>query len=189
MGERSINPRKNLGLEKALESDSAPAAQGPRPTVIPSFDPRTYAEEFETRERMPTITDESAIEQARLHSFPTNIPPPQNAASTAPPGRDPAAGRDSIAEIDQNEFDFDALPIEEQIAILTDRLMPFTRVPLRVQPMTRELLDDANVVFAVGFVDGVLSLGTIVDVIGLPELEVLRAFDRLVALGIVVFDT
>jgi hypothetical protein len=176
------------------------------PTVIPAYDPAEYAEQSELRERMPTLTDDAALEQARLQSFPTSTPPARNAKSTVPvparapapaptpppaPARRPApsSGRYSSAEIVTGESELDDLGIDEQIAILEDRLAPLTRVPMLARRMSElgALLADPKTAYVVGFVDGILPLETIIDVTGLPELDTLRVLDRLLAQGVITF--
>lgn len=181
------------------QRDSEPAAAESRvnpvpiPTIIPKFDPGQYAEESEVRERMPTITDEDALEQARLESMSSLIPPPRRPMSTSPgsltqppPARNP---RDSAVEIDAEEEDLDALDSAAQIAILTDRLAPLHRVPSLAQAMTAlgPLLEDPKTAYVLGFVDGILPLETIIEVTGLPELETLRVLDRMVSQAVVIF--
>lgn len=158
------------------------------PTVIPTFDPSQYAEESEVRERMPTLTDDAALEQARLQSLPTSFPPPRKMMSTVPGPLVPNI-RDSAVEIDTGESDVDALDDDEQIAILSDRLAPLSRVPALSREMSQlgALLEDPKTAYILGFVDGILPLETIVDVTGLPELDTLRVLDRMVTQGVVVF--
>ena len=200
MGEGPSKAKKNELLElddPTKHSDSEPAAAESRvnpvpiPTIIPKFDPEQYAEESEVRERMPTITDEDALEAARLQSMPSNLPPARRPMSTVPgplleAGRNP---RDSSVEIDTGEEDLDALDATEQVAILTDRLAPLTRIPSLAKAMTElgSLLEDPKTAYVLGFVDGILPLETIIDVTGLPELETLRVLDRMVAQSIVIF--
>jgi hypothetical protein len=184
-------PVKDIDPEpSAAESRVNPV---PSPTIVPTFDPGQYAEESEVRERMPTITDEDALEQARLQSMSSILPPARRPMSTPPgpltqppPARNP---RDSAVEIDAAEEDLDALDPAAQIAILTDRLAPLTRVPSLAREMTAlgPLLEDPKTAYVLGFVDGILPLETIIDVTGLPELETLRVLDRMVAQAIVVF--
>lgn len=170
------------------EGEGAASGMVPCQTVIPKFDPLEYAEQFETRERMPTLTDEPALEEARLQSFPTNSPPPRRPMSTVP-GPLVANMRDSNVEIDLGEEDFDALGPDEQIAILRDRLAPVTRVPSLARPLSEigAPLEDPKTAYVLGFVDGVLPLDTIIDVTGLPELDTLRVLDRMVGQSIVIF--
>lgn len=159
-------------------SGVAPAT-APRPTVVPPFDTAQYAEQSEVRERMPTLTDEGALEEARLQSFRTNAPPPPFGPNV----------HDSSVEIDTGEADVDALDDDEQVALFTERLAPLTRVPTLAQEMQKlgPLLEDPKTAFVLGFVDGILPLDTIIDVTGLPELDTLRILDRMVAQGVVVF--
>jgi hypothetical protein len=194
VGKESGDTRKGLlDLDDPADPDvigepvSGPSPV-PHPTLIPSFDPSRYAEESEIRERMPTLTDEAALEHARLQSFPSNAPPPRGRMSTAPPPRR-AVGRDSSAEIDAEESELDALGEDEQVAILSDRLAPLTRVPTLARSMTElgALLEDPKTAYVLGFVDGILPLETIVEVTGLPELDTLRVLDRMVNQGAVVF--
>jgi hypothetical protein len=177
-----------LELDDPAHPEDVGSGPVPCPTVIPTFDPRQYAEDSEIRERMPTFTDEPALEQARLQSFPTNAPPPRRAMSTLP-GPLAASPRDSSAEIDVGEDDIDALAPDEQIAILRARLMPLTRVPVLAQQLSEvgAALEDPKTAYVIGFVDGLLPLDTIIDVTGLPELDTLRVLDRLVGQGIVIF--
>jgi hypothetical protein len=200
VGDAPGKAKKNGLLElddPAKRPASEPAAAESRvnpvpiPTIVPKFDPSQYAEESEVRARMPTITDEDALEHARLQSLPSNLPPPRRPMSTVPgplaeAGRNP---RDSSVEIDAGEEDLDTLDAAEQVAILTDRLAPLTRVPSLAKEMTQlgALLEDPKTAFVLGFVDGILPLETIIDVTGLPELETLRVLDRMVAQSIVVF--
>ena len=183
------DPTNEIGAElPGAESGVNPV---PLPTIVPAFDPGQYAEESEVRERMPTITDEDALENARLQSLPSNLPPARRPMSTAPgpitvPGRNP---RDSAVEIDTGEEDLEALDAEEQVAILSARLAPLSRVPSLAKEMTElgALLEDPKTAYVLGFVDGLLPLETIVDVTGLPELETLRVLDRMIAQSVVVF--
>jgi hypothetical protein len=175
----------------------------PTPTIRPEFSPEKYAEETEFRERMPTLTDDSLLEEARLQSMRSNAPPPRprmasnpgNTATTARPpattARPPAGttSRDSVVEIDTGESDLESLGVDDQIAILTVRLAPLTRVPVLAKEM-RELgpaVEDPKTAYMLGFVDGILPLETIIDVTGLPEIETLRVLDRMIALGVLVF--
>ena len=160
-----------------------------RPTVIPKFDPLQYAEASEFRERMPTFTDDAALEQARLQSFPTNAPPPpRRPLSTLPgPRSNPP---DSFVEADVGEDEIESLPPDDQVVILRAHLMPITRVPELARPLSElgDALADPKAAYVLGFVDGILPLETIIDVTGLPELETLRVLDRLINQGLVVFS-
>ena len=99
---------------------------------------------------------------------------------------DPAHGD---AEVEVGDALLDALDIDEQIAVLRDRLGPLSRVPRLSRPVTElgDLVEDSKTAFAIGFIDGLLPLEAILDVTGLPEVDVLKIFDRLIANGAVVF--
>ena len=175
-----------LELDDPALPDGAVSGRVPSPTLIPAFDPSQYAEESEIRERMPTLTDEPLLEQARLQSFPTNAPPPRRQRSTMPPAPFPGP-RDSSVEIDVGEDDLDALGPDEQIAILRARLAPLSRVPILAHQLSDigSALEDPKTAYVIGFVDGILPLDTIIDVTGLPELDTLRVLDRMIGLGVV----
>lgn len=185
MGENPSDAKKELHELDDPESGINPV---PHPTIVPAFSPAQYAEESEIRERMPTLTDETALEQARLQSLPSNAPPPRRPMSTVPGPLVPNM-RDSAVEIDTGEEDVDALDADAQVAILTARLAPLTRVPALSREMTQlgPLLEDPKTAYVLGFVDGLLPLETIIDVTGLPELETLRILDRMIAQSIVIF--
>jgi hypothetical protein len=192
VGERPRDAEKKL-LELDDPAGSDPPEESgvsavPMPTIIPEFNPAQYAEESEFRERMPTLTDDSALEEARLQSLPSNVPPPRRPMSTAPGPLVPNM-RDSSVEIDTGEADLDALDEDVQIAILSARLAPLGRVPLLAKELTElgSLLEDPKTAYVLGFVDGILPLETILDVTGLPELETLRILDRMVTQSVVVF--
>jgi hypothetical protein len=170
----------------------------PTPTVRPAFSPEQYAEETEFRERMPTLTDDSLLEEARLQSMMrSNAPPPRSqmpsssGVSSATTARPPPAptSRDSAVEIDMGESDLESLGVDEQAAILSARLAPLSRVPVLAKEMTElgAVVEDPKTAYVLGFVDGILPLETIIEVTGLPEIETLRVLDRMVSLGVVVF--
>lgn len=176
----------------------------PTPTVRPAFNPEQYAEETEFRERMPTLTDDSLLEEARLQSMRSNAPPPPRSrmpsnpgstAATAPPpamtARPPAAAtsRDSAVEIDTGESDLESLGDGDQVAILASRLSPLSRVPVLAKELSDlgAAVEDPKTAYMLGFIDGILPLETIIDVTGLPELETLRVLDRMISLGVVIF--
>jgi hypothetical protein len=189
VGERPSKDKKLLELDDPAGSDPpSGVAAVPHPTIVPAFDPAEYAEQSEFRERMPTLTDDSALEQARLQSFPSNAPPARRPMSTVPGPLVPSM-RDSAVEIDTGEADVDALDDDEQIAILTARLAPLTRVPTLAKELAAlgTLLEDPKTAYVLGFVDGILPLETILDVTGLPELETLRILDRMIAESVIVF--
>lgn len=177
--------RELLELDDPLAlEDGAGVASGPQPagsdrgpdTIVPTFDPRTLAEQSEVRHRAPTITDEVALERARLASMVT---------SQAPPARGRA---DSLVEVEAGEEELDGLGVDEQIAVLTERLSPLHRVPELAKPIAQlgDLLEDPKAAYVAGFVDGLLPLETILEVTGLPVLDTLRVLDRMITQGIVV---
>lgn len=201
MGQEARDAEKGLleldepGGHDVDEGDDEAASgveTSPNPTLIPAFDPSKYAEDSEIRGKMATITDEVALEHARLQSLPSHAPPPRKPMSTVPgplvqTGR--PSSRDSSAEIDAELSDLDSLGADEQIAILSDRLAPLTRVPTLARELAQlgSLLEDPKTAYVLGFVDGLLPLETIVDVTGLPELDTLRVLDRMIVQGVVVF--
>lgn len=165
MGDGSRDAKVGL----ADPTDPADPAVGAYPTVVPTFDPLQVAEASAFRERMPTITDEWALEQARLRSFRSSAPP-------RPPGpivQDPA------------------LDGAEQVAVLRARFAPLTRVPVLRKALADlgRLIEDPKTAYVLGFVDGILPLDTILEVAGLPEIEILRVFDWMVSLSLVSFRT
>ena len=179
------------------EAVDSGVAASPTPTVRPAFSSEQYAEQTEFRERMPTLTDDSLLEEARLQSMHSNAPParasmpsgPASAATTARPGPIPTTSRDSYVEIDTGEADLEALGVDDQVAILRVRLAPLTRVPVLAKAMTElgAAVEDPKTAYVLGFIDGLLPLDTIIDVTGLPEIETLRVLDRLVTLAAVTF--
>jgi hypothetical protein len=185
------------------EAEESGVTASPTPTVRPAFNPEQYAEETEFRERMPTLTDDSLLEEARLQSMRSNAPPPRprmpsnpgSMAATAPPpamtARPPSnpTSRDSAVEIDTGESDLESLGEGDQVAILTVRLSPLTRVPMLAKELSQlgSAVEDPKTAYMLGFIDGILPLETIIDVTGLPELETLRVLDRMITLGVVVF--
>jgi hypothetical protein len=173
---------------EGADAEVAPSGVVLHPTIPPSFDPRQYAKDSEVRERMQTVTDEVALEHARLKSMPSNLPPARPPMSTVP-GPLAKGGRDSIAEIDLGEQSFEQLGPEEQVAVLRSTLAPLSRVPTLSRPLTElgALLEDPKTAFVLGFVDGILPLETIIDVTGLPELDTLTVLDRMVSLAAIVF--
>lgn len=173
--ERRSSPRL-LDLDDPAQSASG--ERSPRPTLIPDFDVEQFAEDSEIRERMPTITDEVALEHARQLSAMPQMPTVPPVSLMGP--------RDSHPDIDVGEDDVDSLPPEDQVAILRARLAPLTRIPV-LWASAATALEDPRAAYVAGFLDGVLPLETIVDVTGLPELDTLRVLDRLAAQGLVRF--
>ena len=182
--------KKLLDLDEPALSGNELAPSVARPTVIPKFDPSQFAEDSEIRERMPTLTDETALEHARLQSLPSNAPPPRSTQRSTMPGplHNP---RDSSVEIDVGEDDFDALGPEVQTEVLRASLSPLGRVPLLARKLSEigGALEDPKTAYINGFVDGILPLETIIEVTGLSELDTLRVLDRLVLQGILIFRT
>jgi hypothetical protein len=195
-----------------LEASAPPAA---RPTAPPSMDADDLFEEVEVRERMPTMIDDDALEQARVASM-KSLPPGGRASPNAlpkmsepepmtqlPHGAEPlpkAAGaiaggvppmrdRAPSVEILAGEEDLDQLGGDEQVTILRARLAPLQRVPALARSLAElgPLLEDPKTAYVLGFVDGVLPLDTIIDVTGLPELETLRVLDKVASQGLFVY--
>lgn len=157
---------------KRQDEDPAPAS---RPTTRPQYDPTAIEEQSQVRERAVTITDEVALEQARVASLPSDAP----AARKSFPDSSVTIGR--LSEPD--------LSPEDRIAIVRDRLSPLTRVPHLVKKID-ELgaeVQDPKTAYVLGFIDGLLPLETIIEVTGLPELDTLEVLDRMVEAGHVVF--
>jgi len=180
-------PSEHQDVEVDFDDDEVASGEelvGPA-TIIPAYDPSKFAQESEIRERAATITDEVELEQARLASLPSNLPPPRRPMSTKPAVSDHV---EATVDIDSVEEDLDALGTEEQIAILRANLAPLDRVATLSKSLGElgALLEDPRTAYVLGFVDGILPLETIVDVTGLPELETLRILDHMIDEGIVI---
>lgn len=69
------------------------------------------------------------------------------------------------------------------------RLAPMSRVPILTKSLAElgASIDEPKTAYVLGFVDGVLPLETIVDVVGLPEVETLHVLERFVAQGVITF--
>ncbi len=149
----------------------------PRDTVRPAFDVERYAEDTIGRERLPTITDEAAIEEARIASVLMDSTPPR--------------GRPSAPDIELavKYSEVEALEDGEQLAFLRARLAPMTRIPTLTRKITElgPLIEDPKTAYILGFIDGLLPLETIVEVAGLPELDTLRILDRAVDQYVIAF--
>ena len=149
----------------------------PRETVKPAFDVERYAEDTIGRERLPTITDEAATEEARIASVLMDSTPPR--------------GRASAPEIELavKYAEVEALDDEEQLAFLRARLAPMTRIPSLTRKITElgPLIEDPKTAYVLGFIDGLLPLETIVEVAGLPELDTLRILDRVIDHYVITF--
>ncbi len=149
----------------------------PRDTVRPAFDVERYAEDTIGRERLPTITDEAATEEARIASVLMDSTPPK--------------GRVSAPEIHVavQYAEVEALEDGEQLAFLRARLAPMTRVPTLTREISQlgPLIEDSKTAYILGFIDGLLPLETIVEVAGLPELDTLRILDRAIEQYVITF--
>lgn len=142
-------------LEDPLESKTMPKA-----TLPPEVGPGELY-----RERMPTVVDDQALEEARQASLVRSSIPPKRASH-------------------------DAIPVDE-LTKLRMRLAPLDRVPRLTRTVAElgSLVEDPKTAYILSFVDGVLPLETIVDVVGLPEVEVLKLVDRLLVENAIVFST
>lgn len=140
-----------------------------RDTVRPAYDVERYAEDAIGRERLPTITDEVATEEARIASVLMDSRPPEEREHVAPE-----------IEVDVRYSEVESLGEDEQLAFLRARLAPLTRVPALTRKLTElgPLIEDPKTAYVLGFVDGLLPLETIVEVAGLPEIDTLRILDR-----------
>ncbi|MBX3261989.1 MAG: hypothetical protein KIS78_02140 [Labilithrix sp.] len=178
---RDIKPLLDLDGEEGGD-DEAPAAVEsgtiPRETVRPAFDVERYAEDTIGRERLPTVTDEVAIEEARIASVLMDSTPPRAHLASAPE-----------VEIAVRYSDVEALDDDQQLAFLRARLAPMTRVPSLARKITElgPLIEDPKTAYILGFVDGLLPLETIVEVAGLPEMDTLRILDRAVDQYVITF--
>jgi hypothetical protein len=194
VGDGSSDAKKGLLELDDPAGDPEAADSGematPIPTIIPEFNPERYAEETEFRERMPTLTDDTLLEEARLQSLPSRAPPPPSGTAGVT-ARPPPATRDSSVEIDTGESDLESLDVDDQVAILSVRLSPLTRVPMLASELSQlgSVVEDPKTAYMLGFIDGILPLETIIEVTGLPEIETLRVLDRMISLGVVVFKT
>src|SRR4051812_26995582 len=72
-------------------------------------------------------------------------------------------------------------------AALLARLRPLSRVPRLTKTTSelRSLVEDPATAFVLGFIDGILPLAMLVEVTGLPELDVLQVLDSLISDGLV----
>lgn len=167
----------DLDDEEGGDRDVHESGTVPRETVKPAFDVERYAEDTIGRERLPTITDEAATEEARIASVLMDSTPPRARAS-AP---------DIQLAVQYSEVE--ALDVEEQLAFLRARLAPMTRIPSLTRKITElgPLIEDPKTAYVLGFIDGLLPLETIVEVAGLPELDTLRILDRAVDQYVLTF--
>lgn len=162
-------------MDASEEADEVEAVS--RETVRPAFDVERYAEDTIGRERLPTITDEAALEEARIASVLMDSTPPQRSAASAD------------VEVAVRYAEVEALDDEQQLAFLRARLAPMTRVPSLTRKITElgPLIEDPKTAYILGFVDGLLPLETIVEVAGLPEMDTLRILDRAVEQYVLTF--
>ena len=140
------------------------SATGPRATLSPEVDAETFY-----RERMPTVVDDAALEEARLQSVKrSSLPPKRGSSPDLPP-----------------------IPHESDAPQIRRRLAPLGRVPTLAKPIGQlgSLVDEPRTAYVLSFVDGVLPLETIVDVAGLPEIDVLRVLEKMIAVGAIVFHS
>jgi len=178
-------PRKRLIAPPVVEDDDLPgdAESGtiPRDTVRPDFDVEAYAEDMVGRERLPTITDEAATEEARIASVLMDSTPPS--AITR------GGGGGSAPDIAVRYSDVEGLRPDAQVAFLRARLAPMTRVPSLTRDITElgPVIEDPKTAYILGFVDGLLPLETIVEVAGLPEAESLRILERAIDQHVITF--
>ncbi|HVJ91160.1 MAG TPA: hypothetical protein VM580_15260 [Labilithrix sp.] len=182
MGGEPRDAKRRLVIEEDEsidgEDDTFDDDDGARDTVRPAFDVERYAEDMAGRERLPTITDEAAIEEARIASVLMDSTPPKS-----------PFGRPSEVEIGVRYAEVDAFGEDEQLAFFRARLAPMTRIPELTRKLTElgPVIEDPKTAYVLGFVDGLLPLETIVEVAGLPELDTLRVLDRAVEQYLVTF--
>jgi hypothetical protein len=152
-----------------------------RKTVRPSFDVGRYAEDLVGRERLPTLTDEAATEEARIASVLMDSSPPHPRA--------PASALSPEIQIAVRYSEVEALKPDHQLAFLRARLAPMTRVPALARKITElgPVIEDPKTAYILGFIDGLLPLETIVEVAGLPEIETLRILDRAIDQHVIRF--
>lgn len=184
MGTDSNDAKRGAAAAKALEWDPADEAESgtvQRATVRPAFDVERYAEDVLGRERLATITDEAATEEARIASvlMDSKPPPPRPSAP------------DGDIQVGVQYADVEVLKADEQLAFLRARLAPMTRVPSLLRKLTElgPMIEDPKTAYVLGFVDGCLPLETIVEVAGLPELDTLRVLDRALDSHLLIFGS
>lgn len=180
MGGKSQDAKKAPLTDDGFENDLDAESEAPsHDTVRPTFDVERYAEDMVGRERLPTITDEAATEEARIASVLMDSNPPRPRAS-APPEIEIAVGYSEV----------EALEPDEQLAFLRARLAPLTRVPALTRKLTElgPVIEDPKTAYVLGFIDGLLPLETIVEVAGLPEVDTLTILERAVDQHLITFN-
>jgi hypothetical protein len=178
MGGTSSDAKRLDAGDQDDPNELAESGEVARDTVRPAFDVEAYAEEMVGRERLPTVTDEVATEEARIASVLIDSNPPAGRAS-AP---------DTQVGVAYSELD--ALSLDEQLAFLRARLAPMSRVPSLKRRLTElgPVIEDPKTAYILGFIDGILPLETIVEVAGLPELDTLRILERAVDQHLLTFE-
>lgn len=174
---------KLLGVEDAMDEDLLElGGREPRDTVKPAFDVERYAADVITRERLPTMIDEAATEEARIASVLMDSSPPMSRGRALP---EP----EPEVELAVRYADVDALGDEERLAFLRARLAPMTRVPSLARKLTElgPAIEDPKTAYVLGFIDGLLPLETIVEIAGLPEIDTLKVLDRAVEQYLITF--
>lgn len=146
-----------------------------RPTLVPKFDVEGFAMRVSGEVRGPqaTITDEAAVEAARLQSLPSA--PPARKPSDAPADASKGAGKATPAAGLQE--------VKDPMDVLGS-LSFVPRHIISVDQLTRMQLDH-HAGFLLTLVDGVLSFETIVDVCGMPRADALRVLADLVRRGVI----
>ena len=178
MGGDPRDAKRLHNLDPTDRDEGSGAGTRPGDTVRPAFDVERYAEDTVGRERLPTIVDEAATEEARIASVLMDSTPPRARPSGAPE-----------VELAVRYADVEALDDDQQLAFLRARLAPTTRVPSLTRKITElgPLIEDPKTAYVLGFIDGLLPLETIVEVAGLPEIDTLRILDRAIDHYVITF--
>jgi hypothetical protein len=147
-----------------------------RPTLVPKFDVEGFAMRVSGEIRGPqaTITDEAAVEAARLQSLPS-APPARVPSETPPKDASKGAGKATPAAGLQE--------VKDPMDVLGS-LSFVPRHIISVDQLTRMQLDH-HAGFLLTLVDGVLSFETIIDVCGMPRADALRVLADLVRRGVI----
>src|SRR5262245_61843068 len=137
-----------------FEDDDEPESD-PRATIKPAYDVERYAEDTVHRERMVTIVDAVATEEARVASVLMHSSPPTRASG----------GHSGEVEVDLavEYSEVEELDPDEQLALLRAQLAPLSRVPALTRRMAElgPVIADAQTAYVLGFIDGLLPLETI----------------------------